>query len=117
MKEALRKRLQWPEAVDDALPSAKKTSEMTGIRSFLMTVNTEHEIFRGTLCRAAAEPRQILRPALHHHAAGVIIWHTHPSGDPTPSVEDRAFTRRLACASELLGVCPVDHLILGNSGD
>ncbi len=77
----------------------------------------EQEIFRGTICRAAVEPRQILKLALHYKAASVIVWHTHPGGDPSPSTEDRDFTLRLAKAGELLGVRLVDHLILGDRGE
>ena len=62
----------------------------------------EGEIFRGTLNRAAVEPRAILKLGLLHSAAGVILFHTHPSGDPSPSAEDLAFTRRLAEAGEVL---------------
>ena len=45
------------------------------------------------------------------------MWHTHPSGDPTPSLEDEEFTRRLAGASELLGIRFLDHLILGREDE
>lgn len=74
---------------------------------------TEREIFRGTLTRAAVEPRRILKEALIHSASGFIVYHTHPSGDPAPSIEDLNFTRRLAAAGELLGVKLLDHIILG----
>ena len=73
----------------------------------------ERELFRGTLDRAAVEPRIILKHALLRDAAGIVLFHTHPSGDPTPSAEDLAFTRRLAEAGEVMGVRLVDHLILG----
>lgn len=73
------------------------------------------ECYRGTLSRTAVEPRLLLQFALGLNAAGIIIAHTHPSGDPTPSAEDLAFTRRLAEAGELLGVRLVDHLIIGSS--
>ena len=73
------------------------------------------ECYRGTLSRAAVEPRLLLQFALGLNAAGIIIAHTHPSGDPTPSAEDIAFTRRLAEAGELVGVRLVDHLIIGSS--
>lgn len=75
----------------------------------------EQEIFRGTLQRAAVEPRQILRPALHRGAAGIVLFHTHPSQNPDPSLEDLSFTRRLNQACDALGVQLVDHLILGTT--
>lgn len=72
-------------------------------------------VFRGTLTRAAVEPRPILRRGLELHAAGFILWHHHPSGDPSPSAEDLAFTRRLADAAEIVGVRLVDHIIVGDA--
>ena len=76
----------------------------------------EREIFRGTLSRAAVEPRGILKHGLLRNAAGIVVFHTHPSGDPSPSAEDIAFTRRLAEAGETVGVRLVDHLIVGSGG-
>ena len=76
----------------------------------------EKEIFRGTLDRAVVEPREILKEGLLRGAAGVIVFHTHPSGDPSPSPEDFAFTGRLREAGEIVGVRLLDHLILGSAG-
>ncbi len=76
-------------------------------------VVNEAEIFRGTLARMAAEPGAILRRGIVVAAAGFILFHTHPSGDPSPSAEDLAFTRRLAEAADLTGLRLVDHLVLG----
>ena len=56
----------------------------------------EQEVYRGTLNRAAVEPRAVLKEALLRDAAGFVLFHTHPSGDPSPSAEDLAFTRRIA---------------------
>lgn len=75
----------------------------------------ESELFRGTLHRAAVEPRAILKEALLRGASAFILFHTHPSGDPSPSVEDLCFTRRMAEAGELLGVRLADHLILADA--
>jgi len=79
-------------------------------------LKNDPEIYRGTLDRAVVEPREILRRALIGRAAGVILYHNHPSGDPTPSREDRDFTRRLASASEAVGVRLLDHIVVGREG-
>jgi DNA repair protein RadC len=77
---------------------------------------SEREIYRGTLDRAAVEPREVLKECLLRGAAGVIIFHTHPSGDPAPSVDDVEFTRVMAAAARVVGVRLVDHLVLGQGG-
>ena len=76
----------------------------------------ESEVYRGTLSRAAVEPRAIMKEALMRSASGFILFHTHPSGDPSPSGEDLTFTRRMAEAGELVGVKLLDHIILGSTG-
>ena len=79
-------------------------------------LKNDAEIYRGTLDRAVVEPREILRRALIGKAAGVILYHNHPSGDPTPSREDREFTRRLVAACESVGVRLLDHIVVGREG-
>jgi DNA repair protein RadC len=76
----------------------------------------EPDIYRGTIDRAVVEPREILKRALLENASGVILYHNHPSGDPSPSREDRDFTRRLATASESVGVRLLDHIVVGRAG-
>lgn len=73
-------------------------------------------LYRGTANRAAVEPRGILAAGLLCNALGVILFHNHPSGDPSPSAEDMAFTRRMAEAGELIGIRMIDHLIVGGIG-
>ncbi len=74
------------------------------------------ELYRGTLHRAIVEPREVLKECLLRGAAGVILFHTHPSGDPSPSTEDLLFTRRMEAAAEVVGVSLVDHLVIGSTG-
>jgi DNA repair protein RadC len=74
------------------------------------------ECYRGTLDRALVEPREILKGAILEDAAGVILYHNHPSGDPSPSPEDLDFTRRLKRAAEHVGVRLLDHVIVGREG-
>jgi DNA repair protein RadC len=76
----------------------------------------ENEVYRGTLNRAAVEPRALLKEALVRGAAGILVFHTHPSGDPSPSTEDLLFTRHLAAAADAVGLKLVDHMILGGAG-
>jgi DNA repair protein RadC len=76
----------------------------------------EREMFRGTISRIAVEPREILRECLQRGAAAIYLFHTHPSGDPSPSAEDLLFTRRMAEAAEIVGLRLADHVVLGHRG-
>lgn len=71
-------------------------------------------LYRGTLDRAAVEPRGILCAGLLANASGILLFHNHPSGDATPSAEDLAFTRRLDEAARVVGIRLHDHLIIGS---
>jgi DNA repair protein RadC len=73
----------------------------------------EQELSRGTLTASLVHPREVLQPAVVHRAAAVVVAHNHPSGDPRPSTEDRATTRRLQQAARLLGIELLDHVVLG----
>lgn len=66
----------------------------------------------GTLDRSLVHPREVFAPALREGAAAVLCAHNHPSGDPEPSAQDWAVTRRLRSAGELLGVPLLDHLVI-----
>ncbi len=73
----------------------------------------ETEISRGTLSSSLVHPREVFSPALNRRAAAIVVAHNHPSGDPQPSADDRATTRRLQRAGRLLGVELLDHVVLG----
>ena len=68
----------------------------------------------GCLTSSLVHPREVFQEAVAARAAALILFHNHPSGDPEPSAEDIALTRRLAAAGTLMGIEVVDHLIIGS---
>ena len=70
-------------------------------------------ISQGTVDCVFAHPREIFKSAIIANAAGFILAHNHPSGDPSPSGADAQFTRELVRAGELMKIPVVDHIILG----
>jgi DNA repair protein RadC len=95
------------------------TQERTGalyLNARNRLLRDDGEIYRGTLDRAVVEPRELLKRALLANAAALIVYHNHPSGDPSPSREDREFTRRLASAADLVGLRLLDHVVVGREG-
>jgi len=75
-----------------------------------------HTVSVGCLTSSLVHPREVLKPAILSGSAAFLAAHNHPSGDPEPSAEDIALTRRLAAAGQLLGIELLDHLILGEAG-
>ncbi len=71
-------------------------------------------ISTGTLDSSVAHPREVFRAAAVASASSVVVFHNHPSGDPSPSPEDRLVTQRLALAGEVMGIELLDHIILGD---
>jgi DNA repair protein RadC len=69
-------------------------------------------VTRGLLNSSLVHPREVFRAAIAEAAAGIIVVHNHPSGDPTPSAEDRTVTQQLAAAGRLLDLPLYDHLII-----
>jgi DNA repair protein RadC len=74
----------------------------------------DRRISTGSLNANVAHPREIFREALARSAAAIIVAHNHPSGDPAPSEEDKALTRRLVEAGKTMGIEVLDHLIIGD---
>ena len=75
-----------------------------------------HTVSIGCLTGALVHPREVFKPAILAGCGALLLAHNHPSGDPEPSEEDIALTRRLASAGQLLGIEVLDHVILGESG-
>jgi DNA repair protein RadC len=76
----------------------------------------EEVVAHGGPATIAVEPRQVIVRALALAAAGMVLVHNHPGGDPAPSAADRRFTRTLSVAAECLGIAVHDHLIVARDG-
>ncbi|WP_025322042.1 RadC family protein [Deferrisoma camini] len=73
----------------------------------------EERVSEGTLTQSLVHPREAFRAAVREAASAVIFAHNHPSGDPSPSGDDRELTRRLWEAGRVLGIRVLDHVIVG----
>lgn len=86
-----------------------------------ITLNGSHKIIgvyvvsQGLVNRTLVHPREVFRPAILDNSTAVIIAHNHPSGNLTPSLEDREVTRRMKQAGDILGIKVLDHLIVAPS--
>lgn len=86
----------------------------------VVLLDSRHRVLRtsvlttGTLNATMVEPRDVFREAVLGSAAAVVVFHNHPSGDPSPSRDDVALTRRLTAAGVLMGIEVVDHIVLGD---
>ena len=84
----------------------------------LLALDTQSQVLRdvlvtrGILNSSLVHPREVFRAAIAEAAAGIIVVHNHPSGDPTPSAEDRAVTSQLVAAGRLLDMPVYDHVIV-----
>jgi len=87
----------------------------------LVCLNAKGEVLadrilsKGTATACLISPREFYREALRYGATSALAWHNHPSGDPTPSREDMALTKRLRSAGESLGVPLADHIVVGEN--
>ena len=108
--------LNSPQAVRDYLRlTLANLPHEVFVAVFLTAQNrviTVEELFRGTLTQTSVYPREIVKRALAHNAAAVILAHNHPSGEASPSAADRALTKALAEALALIDVRVLDHFIV-----
>ena len=86
----------------------------------IVLLDSKHRLIRtavvaiGGLNATSVEPREVFREAAIGRAAAIVVFHNHPSGDPTPSPADVDLTRRLVAAGVLMGIDVVDHIVLGD---
>lgn len=117
--EEARPQLASPRAVADyLLPQfGNRPVEQFGV----LLLDTKHRVLRttvlsvGTLDASIVHPREVFREATSAGAAGLVLFHNHPSGDPEPSEDDCLLTERLVAAGVLMGIAVLDHVILADS--
>jgi len=80
-----------------------------------LRVLRQKEIYVGTIDNALVSTRDIIRLTFEDHSTGIVLYHNHPSGDPRPSVEDLAFSKKIKSSLELCSITLVDHLIIGEN--
>ncbi len=87
----------------------------------IVLLDSKHRVLRttvvasGTLNSTIVQPRDVFREAMLGAAAAIVVFHNHPSGDPSPSPDDVELTRRLRAAGVLMGIEVVDHIVLGDA--
>ena len=107
---------------DDVLNQVREYATKKQEHIIALYLNSRHELLQkevigiGTLNSALIEAKEVLTPALLSPCSSFIVVHNHPSGNPTPSKDDIAFTLQLQKAAEILGVEMIDHLIIAQSG-
>jgi DNA repair protein RadC len=109
---------------NDAAAYFAETAPSDGREHFrALFLNTRHQalgapyvVSVGSLTASLVHPRELFRPAIVAGAVAVVLSHNHPSGDPEPSAEDLALTRRLAAAGTMLGIEVLDHVVTGSAG-
>jgi DNA repair protein RadC len=88
----------------------------------VLMLSTRFDIFAyslvsiGSLNQSLAHPREIFRPAIATGACAIVMLHNHPSGDPTPSQQDRTTAERIELAGDLLAIKVLDQIIIGRPG-
>jgi DNA repair protein RadC len=114
-----RTRIRGPRDVYERCAPAMRDLMQEEFRVLLL--NTQHGVVRellvtrGTLDTSLVHPREVFRAAVAEASSAVILVHNHPSGDPTPSAEDRDVTRQLAEAGRIIGIPVIDHVVVGDA--
>lgn len=86
----------------------------------IVMLDTKHRVIRikivssGSLDSTVVHPREVFREATSAAAAAIVLFHNHPSGDPSPSTDDLVLTTRMVNAGDIMGIDVVDHLILAD---
>lgn len=109
-------------SASDLMPVLARYAGRRQEHFLVVILDGAHQVLRikivtiGLVNRTLVHPREILRPAILESAAGLILAHTHPSGNLEPSREDKDITRRMVEAGQIIGIPVLDHLIISREG-
>jgi len=113
----VRKRVEGPQDAAEVLRDFLADTDREHFVALLLDAQCQligiHTVAIGSLDTCIVHPRELFKAVILANAASIILAHNHPSGDPTPSLEDRTVTRQLADAGEMLGIDVQDHVIIG----
>lgn len=115
------KKIRCPNDVFNVAQNVIRAGEYPEENLWLITLDTKNNITgiftvsTGSLNSSIVHPREVFKRAVLQNAASIIICHNHPSGDPTPSQEDIATTKRIYDAGKILGIELLDHIIIGDN--
>lgn len=113
-------RLTVRSAADAAAAVMPRLRYETKEHFIVLLLDTKHHVIDmpvisiGTLDMSVVHPREVFFPAVVQHAAAIILMHNHPSGEPSPSREDRAVTDKLVQAGRIFDIPVLDHIIIGD---
>ncbi len=109
--------IRSPQDVADLLMSEMGLLDQEHLKVLLLNsknqVISTCEVYRGNVNSAVIRPSELLRDAVRENCPAIIVVHNHPSGDPEPSSEDIAITRRMLEAGRMLDIEVMDHIIIG----
>lgn len=117
---ALQSQIRMPKNIYDMIESVLELSSESVEHFGIINLNTKnkvngiHVLSKGTLSKTLVHPREVFKAAMLNNASSIILFHNHPSGDPSPSKEDHEMTKRIAEAGEIIGINVIDHIIIGD---
>jgi DNA repair protein RadC len=119
LEEASEERPRVRSPADIVARFAPRLRDLTVEEFHVIVLDTQHGLQRditvtqGLLSSSPVHTREVFKVAITEGAAAIVLLHNHPSGDPTPSPEDRTITQTLATAGRLLDIPIYDHVIIG----
>jgi DNA repair protein RadC len=107
-----------PSDVKDIAPAILESEPIEVFAVVILSASHQliawHEVSRGILDMTLVHPREVFKAAILHNAAAIIMVHNHPSGNPTPSAQDREISNRMKEVGKIIGIPVLDHIVIGS---